>query len=88
MLTAEDREEIKQLVGAMIAESRPLSAEDPIVDVFARAIEVLGSREKALRWLRAPVRSLGDKTPISLLDSPEGLTKVHDTLGQVEHGVW
>ena len=36
---------------------------DPIVDVVARAIEVFGTREKALRWLRTPVRSLGDKTP-------------------------
>jgi putative toxin-antitoxin system antitoxin component (TIGR02293 family) len=76
MLTAKDREEIKQLVGAMIA------------DVLARAIEVSGEREKSLRWLRTPVRSLGDKTPISLLNSPEGLSRVQDTLGQIEHGVW
>src|ERR1022692_1999633 len=60
----------------------------PIVDVLARAIEVFGTREKALRWLRAPVRSLGDKTPISLLNTPEGLARVQDTLGRVEHGVW
>jgi uncharacterized protein (DUF2384 family) len=60
---------------------------DPIVDVVARAIEVFGTREKAQRWLRTPVRSLGDKTPISL-DSPEGLVRVQDTLGRVEHGVW
>jgi hypothetical protein len=86
MLTTEDREEIKRLVGAMIAESGPLSAAQirdlmadegfteltfmnpktgetrvikaslesgPIVDVLARAIEVFGTREKALRWLRA-----------------------------------
>ena len=61
---------------------------DPIVDVLARAIEVFGEREKALRWLRTPVRSLGDETPISLLNSPEGLSRVQDTLGQIEHGVW
>jgi putative toxin-antitoxin system antitoxin component (TIGR02293 family) len=60
----------------------------PIVDVLARAIEVFGTREKALRWLRAPVRSLGDKTPISLLNTAEGLARVQDTLGRVEHGVW
>lgn len=101
MLTAKDREEIKQLVGAMIAESgasasrqrrdganMALLESDPIVDVLARAIEVFGTQEKALRWLRTPVRSLGDKTPISLLNSPEGLSRVQDTLGQVEHGVW
>jgi uncharacterized protein (DUF2384 family) len=58
------------------------------VEVTARAIEVLGSREKALRWLKAPVRSLGDQTPISLLDSPDGIERVEDALGRIEHGVW
>jgi len=60
----------------------------PIVDVLARAIEVFGTREKALRWLGTPVRSLGDKTPVSLLNTLEGLARVQDTLGQIEHGVW
>jgi hypothetical protein len=133
MLTSEDKEEIKRLVGEMIAargplpstgqkhagdpsqiaqirdllsdegftevmftnpatgESRVLKAflgSDAIVDVTARAIEVFGTREEALRWLRTPVRSLGDRTPISLLNSPDGIARVQDTLGQVEHGVW
>lgn len=133
MLTREDKEEIKRLVGEMIAEFGPLSSadqkhaddpgqiarirdllldegftevmftnpatgerrvlkaflgSDPIVDVTARAIEVFGTREKALRWLRTPVRSLGDRTPISLLNSSDGIARVPDTLGQVEHGVW
>ena len=30
-----------------------------LVEVTARAIEVFGTREKALRWLRTPVRALG-----------------------------
>jgi len=61
---------------------------DSIVDITARAIEVFGTREKALRWLKTPVRSLGDQTPLSLLNSAEGVAKVQDTLGRVEHGVW
>ena len=60
----------------------------PIVEVTARAMEVFGTREKALRWLNSPVRSLGDRTPLSLLNSPEGVAQVQDTLGRVEHGVW
>ena len=60
----------------------------PIVDVTARAMEVFGTRERALRWLNTPVRSLGDRTPLSLLETPEGLVRVQDTLGRVEHGVW
>ena len=61
---------------------------DSIVDVTARAIEVFGTRERALRWLKTPVPSLGDQTPLSLLNSPEGVALVQDTLGRVEHGVW
>lgn len=61
---------------------------EPLVRVAARAIEVLGTSEKALRWINTPVRSLGDRTPMSLLDSPEGLTSVEDALGRIEHGVW
>jgi putative toxin-antitoxin system antitoxin component (TIGR02293 family) len=66
-----------------------LTAEDreEIVKAITRAIEVFGTREKALRWLRTPVRSLDDRTPISLLSSPEGPARVQDTLGQIEHGV-
>jgi uncharacterized protein (DUF2384 family) len=61
---------------------------DSIVDVTARAVEVFGSRERALRWLKTPVRSLGDQTPLSLLNTREGVAQVQDTLGRVEHGVW
>jgi putative toxin-antitoxin system antitoxin component (TIGR02293 family) len=80
MLTTEDKEEIKRIIVATFADS--------IVDVTARAIEVFGSREKALRWLKTSVRSLGDQTPLSLLNSTEGVAQVQDTLGRVEHGVW
>ena len=60
----------------------------PIVEVTARAMEVFGTRERALRWLNTPVRSLGGQTPLSLLNTPEGVAQVQDMLGRVEHGVW
>jgi putative toxin-antitoxin system antitoxin component (TIGR02293 family) len=59
-----------------------------VVDITARAIEVFGTREKALRWLKTPVRTLDDNTPLSLLGSPDGITRVEDVLGRIEHGVW
>ncbi len=65
--------------------SPPLAS---IVEVTARAIEVLGTKEKALRWLNTPVRSLGDQTPLSLLNTEAGFTQVEDILGRVEQGVW
>jgi len=90
MLTSEDRDEIKRIVGEMITKSAlPPSGEqsNSIVDVTARAVEVFGSSEKALRRLKNPVRSLGDQTPISLLNSPDGVAQVQDTLGRIEYGV-
>lgn len=91
MLTADDREEIRQLIAEALAGFRPpssVASSDTVFDVAARAIEVFGNREKARRWLDAPLRVLGDKTPISALDSRDGVGRVLDLLGQIEHGVW
>jgi putative toxin-antitoxin system antitoxin component (TIGR02293 family) len=97
MLTKEDRAEIKRLiaeevqaidVSALADDADPAFSAESLVDVTARAIEVLGTREKALHWLKTPVRSLGDRSPLSLLGSPDGIVRVEDALGRIEHGVW
>jgi putative toxin-antitoxin system antitoxin component (TIGR02293 family) len=54
----------------------------------ARATEVFGNRDKALRWLQGTVPSLGHRTPASLLATTEGIAEVQDTLGAIEHGIW
>ena len=56
--------------------------------ILDRAIEVIGDRNEAMRWLGTPVRALDYATPISLLGTSEGATRVEDVLGQMEHGVW
>jgi uncharacterized protein (DUF2384 family) len=78
MLTAEDKEEIRGIVTQAVAESG--SRVDGIVEITARAIEVLGAKEKALRWLKAPVRSLGGRTLLSLLDEPGGTARAFPSL--------
>jgi putative toxin-antitoxin system antitoxin component (TIGR02293 family) len=93
VLTNEDRAEIRALIEVALQQGPDESPNDrpplpSVVRVTARAIEVLGTPEKALRWLETPVRSLGDRTPLSLLESPEGISRVEDTLGRIEHGVW
>lgn len=85
MLTTEDKAEVQRLIADAFWSAKLV---DPLVDVTARAVEVFGSREKALRWLKAPVRSLGDRSPLSLMDTEEGIGRVSDVLGRVEHGVW
>ena len=56
----------------------------PFID---RAIEVIGDRDTALRWLGTPVRALDYATPISCLHNPKGQSDVLRVLTQLEHGV-
>jgi uncharacterized protein (DUF2384 family) len=57
---------------------------EPIVQ---RAIEVIGGREEAMRWLGTPVRALDYATPISRLHDPRSREQVLSVLTQLEHGV-
>jgi putative toxin-antitoxin system antitoxin component (TIGR02293 family) len=60
---------------------------DSINAVIERAVEVIGDREEAMRWLGTPVRALGYATPIAVMSKPEGKTYVMITLSRLEHGV-
>jgi putative toxin-antitoxin system antitoxin component (TIGR02293 family) len=55
--------------------------------VTRRAVEVIGDRERARRWLGTPVRALGHSTPISLLNTEPGEQSVLTVLGRLEHGI-
>jgi putative toxin-antitoxin system antitoxin component (TIGR02293 family) len=63
-------------------------ADTGLADVVARAVEVLGSRPKALAWLRTPVGGLDGQTPLEAMAAPEGRRQVEDILGRIEHGVF
>jgi putative toxin-antitoxin system antitoxin component (TIGR02293 family) len=56
--------------------------------IAAEAARVLGSEDKAARWLHARNRALGNQTPLSLLDTEIGAQQVEAVLGRVEHGVF
>ena len=58
-----------------------------LLRVVLRAEEVLGSREKAFRWLRKPNRALGGQTPLSHLDVDLGVRQVEELLGRLQFGV-
>ena len=59
-----------------------------LVRIVAETADVLGSEEKASRWLQAPNRALGGQTPLSLLDTDPGAQQVEEVLGRIEHGVF
>jgi putative toxin-antitoxin system antitoxin component (TIGR02293 family) len=56
--------------------------------ILARATEVFGTREKAMRWLHSSIPSLGGRIPLELVNTLEGIAEVEDTLSAIEHGVW
>ncbi len=57
-------------------------------DVIARAIEVLGTKSKALRWLRSPVPGLDNHRPLDVIDTTEGRQQVENILGRIESGIF
>jgi putative toxin-antitoxin system antitoxin component (TIGR02293 family) len=59
-----------------------------VASAFQRAIEVLGSLDKARRWFSRPKRALGEKTPMEFCDTEPGAEEVCNLLGRIEHGVF
>lgn len=55
--------------------------------VGARAVQVLGTEEKAATWLHRSNKALGDQPPLDLLRTDLGAKQVEDVLGRIEHGV-
>jgi putative toxin-antitoxin system antitoxin component (TIGR02293 family) len=56
--------------------------------IAALADEVLGSREKATRWLHQPNRALASAVPLRQLDTEVGARRVEDLLLRIAHGVY
>jgi putative toxin-antitoxin system antitoxin component (TIGR02293 family) len=75
---------------SLLSEALPKNQTDPeqVMRTIARATEVLGDQDAAFRWLGTPVPALDYATPIAFLGRPQGVTRVHDVLTQMEHGVW
>lgn len=59
-----------------------------VISLAARAVEVLGTRDRAMQWVTKPIRSLGNETPLSLIQTSDGIQRVEDALGRIEHGIW
>lgn len=59
-----------------------------IAQLLNRAIEVLGSKELGVRWLKSPRSYFGGKPPLDLADTELGSREVLNLLGRIEHGVF
>ena len=56
--------------------------------VVALAKEVLGSEEKASRWIGNPNRALGGKRPFDQLDTEPGVRSVEEVLYGIAYGMY
>lgn len=66
---------------------RVLTATENRALVYTQAVEVLGSPEKADRWLRTPQLALGGLTPEAVLRTDKGTADVLQMLGRIDHGI-
>lgn len=68
-----------------VLRSDRLKLVDQLVD---RSIEVYGDKGKAERWLKRANPYLGNKAPVELLGSIEGIAKAMAELDRIEAGVF
>jgi putative toxin-antitoxin system antitoxin component (TIGR02293 family) len=56
--------------------------------ITAKAIETLGTEEKATIWLRKPNRALGGVVPLYLTSTDIGARQVEEILAKIEYGIF
>lgn len=56
--------------------------------LFFYGEEVFHTVENFLIWIKRPNRAFGGMRPVKLMEMPEGLSKIRDLLGRIEHGVY
>jgi len=59
-----------------------------VARLFARTVDVLGGKERALRWLRAPRSYFNGKPPLDFAGAELGCQEVFNLLGRIEYGVF
>ena len=59
-----------------------------LATITEQAIDVLGSKEEAERWLATPAIGLDRRRPIDLLQSSEGADLVRTLLTRMDYGVY
>jgi len=59
-----------------------------IVPVIAHAIAVFGDEHKAAHWLSTPLSILDGQVPSELLNTEQGIGRVEEILGRIEHNIF
>jgi len=53
-----------------------------------RGIQAFENKDNFHKWLNIPSMALGDKVPVKLIETEEGLQQVLDEIIRIEHGVY
>lgn len=56
--------------------------------IFEKAVEVIGNREVADRWLKTPLLYFHWKTPSDILKEEEGYETIYNFLVAIDYGVY
>lgn len=59
-----------------------------LTKLFLYGSEVFGNSKNFFKWLSLPNTALGGMEPQELIEIPEGISKVRDVIGRIEHGVY
>jgi len=58
-----------------------------LIRLYQRAVQVLGGREEARKWMQESNYALGGETPLDFADTEPGARRVERLLGQIDHGI-
>ena len=59
-----------------------------VARILALAVQVFGSQDKALIWLRSAADNLNNRTPLSMLPTEAGGRLVEAMLWQIDEGIY
>lgn len=59
-----------------------------VTDLFLYGSEVFGSKDNFFKWMKLPNTAIGGMEPQELVIYSDGVSKVRDVLGRIEHGVY
>jgi putative toxin-antitoxin system antitoxin component (TIGR02293 family) len=59
-----------------------------VARIYAMAEAVLGSRDAAERWMKAPNWALDGARPLEMLDTEVAAREIEDTLGRIDDGIF
>lgn len=59
-----------------------------LADVYSYGYKVFEQKEKFNQWMKTDNRSLGNKKPLSLLDTMYGVEEIKHLIGRIEYGVY